>query len=149
MAWCARVGARGGAAEEARDRCKRMETAGDPRAFADACRTPALHVARKHGLPFVYEVRDLWENASVDRGKFSAKSVPYHVARILESRVLRMADAVVTICNRLRNELETRTRPGKRVYVVDNGVNAADFMPAAIDQEARAKWNVAGKNIIG
>jgi len=29
---------------------------------------PSLRAARASRLPFVYEVRDLWENASVDRG---------------------------------------------------------------------------------
>ena len=48
---------------------------------------PALRVARRHGLPFVYEVRDLWENASVDRGKFKDGSLPYRIARDLETRI--------------------------------------------------------------
>ena len=42
---------------------------------------PALRAARDHGLPFVYEVRDLWENASVDRGKFRYNSPFYRLAR--------------------------------------------------------------------
>ena len=49
---------------------------------------PALRAARDHGLPFVYEVRDLWENASVDRGKFGPHSPFYQLARRVETDVL-------------------------------------------------------------
>ena len=77
---------------------------------------PALLAARKHGLPFVYEIRDLWENASVDRGKFRHNSPLYRLARGLETYVLRRADAVVTICEALRWDVTTRVSdPRQRV----------------------------------
>ncbi len=88
---------------------------------------PALGVCRKAGIPLVYEVRDLWENASVDRGKFAADSVPYKVAQSLDSIVLKGADAVVTICESLRAEIEPRS--GKPVTVVANGVDIEAFVP--------------------
>ena len=66
---------------------------------------PALRVARRLGLGFVYEIRDLWENASVDRGRFGAGSPMYRIARKLDSHVLSRADAVVTICDLLKAEL--------------------------------------------
>ncbi len=91
---------------------------------------PALRAARDHGLPFVYEVRDLWENASVDRGKFRYNSPLYRLARRLETCVLRRADAVVTICDTLRDDLSARVVDPGRVFVVGNGVDAEAFDPA-------------------
>jgi hypothetical protein len=76
---------------------------------------PALRVARRLGVGFVYEIRDLWENASVDRGRFSAQSPLYHVARRLETHVLSRADAVVTICDLLKTELAPRAGGALRV----------------------------------
>ena len=70
---------------------------------------PALRVARELGVPFVYEVRDLWENASVDRGRFKMNSIAYRTTRYLETRLIRKADGVVTIGETLRNELQPRT----------------------------------------
>ena len=109
---------------------------------------PALRVAKRLGLGFVYEIRDLWENASVDRGRFAAGSPMYRVARRLESHVLSRADAVVTICDLLKAELEPRTgRPGN-VHVVANGVDAQAFAPQAADNQLKERWKLAGKEVI-
>jgi PEP-CTERM/exosortase A-associated glycosyltransferase len=109
---------------------------------------PALRAARDHGLPFVYEVRDLWENASVDRGKFRYNSPLYRLARRLETGVLRGADAVVTICDTLKDDLSARVADPSRVFVVGNGVDAEAFDPAMPDREVRARWGLTGKQVI-
>jgi len=109
---------------------------------------PALRVAQRLDIPMVYEIRDLWENASVDRGRFAAGSPLYRLARGLESYVLRNSDAVVTICNLLKKELEPRTgRPGK-VHVVANGVDAETFEPMVARDGLRQKLSLQGKEIV-
>lgn len=110
---------------------------------------PALAASRRHGLPLVYEVRDLWENASVDRKRFSERSPQYRVARALETSVLRRADAVVAICEQLRLELVGRARRADGVHVVANGVDATQFMPRPGDPAAAARWGVEGKHLLG
>jgi PEP-CTERM/exosortase A-associated glycosyltransferase len=110
---------------------------------------PALAAARKHRLPLVYEVRDLWENASVDRGRFAADSPLYRIAAATETRVLRQADAVVTICERLREAVTPRARSADRVFVVGNGVDTASFQPVTPDADVRARWKLGGKHVIG
>jgi PEP-CTERM/exosortase A-associated glycosyltransferase len=109
---------------------------------------PALRAARDHGLPFVYEIRDLWENASVDRGKFAHNSLRYRLARRIETHVLRQADAVVTICETLRGELADRVGGRSRVTVVANGVDPSSFDPATSGDRARARWNLGGARVI-
>lgn len=110
---------------------------------------PALIEARRHRLPFVYEIRDLWENASVDRGKFSYDSPQYKVARGLESAVFRRANAVVAICEALRAELAPRVGKHTQLCVVGNGVDAAAFEPVAEATELRERLGLAGKRIVG
>lgn len=110
---------------------------------------PALAAARAHDLPLVYEVRDLWENASVDRGKFRENSALYRLARRLETRVLARADAVVTICEKLREELVGRIRRPEIVSVVGNGVDTASFAPMQPDPADRSRWGLDGKRVIG
>ncbi len=111
---------------------------------------PALLAARKYGLPFVYEIRDLWENASVDRGKFRYNSPLYRLARGLETYVLRRADAVVTICDALRWDVTTRVSDPHRVYVVGNGVDAGAFDASSVKvpDDLRRRWRVDGKRVI-
>lgn len=110
---------------------------------------PAVRSARRAGLPVVYEVRDLWENASVDRGKFSEASPAYRAARAIETRVLRRADAVVTICENLRREISPRAGSPEKTHVVANGVDTDTFRPSDRCDDARARWGVGSKHIIG
>jgi PEP-CTERM/exosortase A-associated glycosyltransferase len=111
---------------------------------------PALNAARNHGLPFVYEVRDLWENASVDRGKFRHNSPLYWLARGLETFVLRHADAVVTICEALKADVTSRALDPGRVFVVGNGVDTAAFAPSPVHRhdDLRSRLGLGGKHVI-
>jgi PEP-CTERM/exosortase A-associated glycosyltransferase len=107
---------------------------------------PAYFIARRRGLPLVYEVRDLWENASVDRGKFAAESVPYRAARSLETWLLRHADAVVTIGETLRYELQRRAK--REVTVTQNGVDPNVFRPLEPEPKWSQEWNPGGNQVI-
>src|SRR6266480_5859840 len=107
---------------------------------------PAYFAAKRHGLPFIYEVRDLWENASVDLGKFAAWSVSYRAARSLETWLLRRADAVVTIGETLRDELQGRTK--RNVAVTSNGADPEAFCPMEPDPEWRREWNSGDDQVI-
>jgi PEP-CTERM/exosortase A-associated glycosyltransferase len=109
---------------------------------------PAYLVARRCGLPFVYEVRDLWENASVDRGKFAADSFPYRIARGLETSLLRRADAVVTICEALRQELEARCDADAQTSVVPNGVDLDEFRPRDDDRKTRLRLGLGAHPLL-
>ncbi len=110
---------------------------------------PALRVARKHKLPFVYEVRDLWENASVDRGKWKYDSLPYRGAKALETILYKKSDAIVAICEALQHEIAPRI--GKRcdLHVVPNGVESSLFTAKAPVQAVLDKWNLGGKTLLG
>ncbi|MBW2733141.1 MAG: glycosyltransferase [Deltaproteobacteria bacterium] len=110
---------------------------------------PAMLAAKRHKLPFVYEVRDLWENASVDRGKFKEDSLLYKGARGLETRVYKNADAVITICEALRESVAPRVGCNTALHVVPNGVEVERFTPANADDETKKKWKLDGKQVLG
>src|SRR5688572_9050865 len=109
---------------------------------------PALRVARRLGIPMVYEIRDLWENASVDRGRFTAGSPLYRIARGLESYVLRNAGAVVTICDLLRNEIAPRAGKPDKVHVIANGVDTDAFRPQDPSEPLKKRWGLDRKSVV-
>jgi PEP-CTERM/exosortase A-associated glycosyltransferase len=109
---------------------------------------PAWRVAQSLRIPLVYEVRDLWENASVDRGKFAADSLAYRAARALETVVLKRAQATVTICETLRRELAPRVASPERLFVVANGVETETFTARPRSAELLRRWRLAGKAVI-
>ena len=108
---------------------------------------PALRAAKAAGIPFVYEVRDLWENASVDLGKWTPRSPMYRAARAADGYVLRRADAVVTICDTLRAALAPRTGRPSKLLVVDNGVDLTAF-DARRSPAGASRWNLEGKRVL-
>jgi glycogen(starch) synthase len=91
------------------------------------CGLAALRAARRHGLPLVYEIRAFWEDAAVGNGTGREGSVKYRLTRTLENRVVRGADAVVTICHGLRDDLIARGFPGGRIGIMPNGVDLTMF----------------------
>jgi PEP-CTERM/exosortase A-associated glycosyltransferase len=109
----------------------------------------ALQAARKRQIPVIYEVRDLWENASVDLGKFSPRSVRYRATRALDTYVMRRCDAVVCICNAMRNELAGRVGHD-RLFVVPNGVDVETLCAPGSEerQRARIRFGRAGEPIL-
>jgi PEP-CTERM/exosortase A-associated glycosyltransferase len=109
---------------------------------------PALRAARKFKLPFVYELRDLWENPSVDRGKFAHGSPLYRAAQELENYVLRRADALVAICETLKCAIEPRAGRDASISVVDNGVDVQTFAPRARRPDLVARYGFEGKSVL-
>lgn len=90
----------------------------------------ALPVARGLGIPCVYEMRASWEDAAVSHGTTTEGSLRYRLSRALESRVVRAADAVTTICEGLRGDILARGVPAERVTVVGNAVDPEHFSSA-------------------
>lgn len=100
---------------------------------------PALAVGRRLGLPVVYEVRGLWEDSGTASGNFREGDAAYEHWRTQEIASQRGADAVVCICEQLRQESILRGVPPERVFVVPNAVDP-DLLaepPEITDPEAR------------
>jgi len=91
------------------------------------CGLAALRAARRHDLPLVYEIRAFWEDAAVGNGTAREGSLRYRLTRKLENRVIAGADAVMTICHGLRDDLVARGFPGGKIGIMPNGVDLALF----------------------
>jgi PEP-CTERM/exosortase A-associated glycosyltransferase len=90
------------------------------------CGLAAVRVAKARGLPMVYEIRAFWEDAAVGNGT-SGGTVKYWLTRSLENRVVANADAVVTICTGLRDDLVARGFRSGNIAVVPNAVDLELF----------------------
>lgn len=95
------------------------------------CGMAAVIAGKRLGLPVVYEIRAFWEDAAVSNGTGSEGSVKYRLARALENHVVARADAVVTICQGLKDDLVARGVAPAKVALSPNGVDLALFGEAA------------------
>ncbi len=111
---------------------------------------PALRAARKADVPIVYEVRGLWEDAAVDLGHSRTGDLRYRSTRAFETRLLRRADAVVTLCQGMRRELASRGIPEDMITVVPNAVEPALFRaPQPKDPALVAELGFDGRIVLG
>jgi PEP-CTERM/exosortase A-associated glycosyltransferase len=110
---------------------------------------PALDVGHARGIPVVYEVRAFWEDAAADLGTAREWGLRYRLTRALETRALRRADAVTTICEGLRRDMLARGIPAEKITVIPNAVDVAQFhFKAPADAELVARYGLtAGKTL--
>ncbi len=83
---------------------------------------PALKAARKLKLPFVYEMRGMWEETAVANGRWKKNGPAYRRFQKFETKVLKKADAVVCISETLKTEAISRGVKEAKITVVTNAV---------------------------
>jgi PEP-CTERM/exosortase A-associated glycosyltransferase len=111
---------------------------------------PTLRVGRRLGIPVVYELRALWEDAAVDHGTAREGGLRYRLSRGLETWALKRADAIVTICEGLRDEIVARGISGNCITVVPNAVDIDQFTAgAAPDLELKQRLGLEGACVLG
>ena len=112
------------------------------------CGIPALLAARQLGLPCVYEIRAFWEDAAVDSGKAAIGSPRYVATQKAETLLAGQVDALIAICQGIRNELLHRGIDGKDVLVVPNGVETDRFQPIPKDPHLAERLGLTGKTVV-
>jgi PEP-CTERM/exosortase A-associated glycosyltransferase len=110
---------------------------------------PALRVGHRLGIPVVYEVRAIWEDAAVDHGTAREGGVRYRLSRALETWALKRADAVTTICEGLRHEIVARGIPNEKVTVVPNAVDVEQFSAGVPDAGLKQRLGLNGGPVLG
>jgi len=104
---------------------------------------PALYAARKLGLPFVYEMRGMWEETAVGSGRWKSWGPSYRRFRRIETKLLKRADAVICICETLRTEAISRGVDAAKITVVHNAVNPSQGV-VAVDRVGSAGGEGSG-----
>lgn len=110
----------------------------------------AVRVGRRHGIPVVYEIRAFWEDAAVDHGTAKEGGLRYRLTRALETRVIRRADAVTTICEGLRKDILARGVAPDKVTVIPNAVDISRFQAdRSADPALQEKLGLKDKWVLG
>lgn len=107
-------------------------------------------VARRRGLPLVYEIRAFWEDAAVGNGTGREGSARYRATRALEDWAVARADAVTVICEGLRGDLIARGVASDKIAVSPNGVDLSLFgAPVPRDPDLAASLQLEDAETIG
>jgi len=110
----------------------------------------ALKVARKRGLPLVYEIRAFWEDAAVDHGTSTEGGLRYLLTRASETYVLRRANAITCICDGLKQEMVSREIASSKITIIPNAVNPEKFhLTDTKDSSLIENLDLGGKLVLG
>ncbi len=107
----------------------------------------AAVISRRLGVPFVFEVRDLWPAIFVDLGVIRNRLAIWCLERV-ELALYRRSGAVVTVTRAFARDIEGRGIAPAKVHVVLNGVDLEAFAPGPPDPELRARLGLGGKFVV-
>ena len=111
---------------------------------------PALIAARRMGVPFVYEVRGLWEITELSTKANWGDSDRFKLAKKLETMVASNADRVLAITDEVRSELIDRGVDPSKVSLLPNSVDTNIFTPMPAAPGLRERLGIqADATIVG
>jgi glycosyltransferase involved in cell wall biosynthesis/spore maturation protein CgeB/cell division septum initiation protein DivIVA len=111
---------------------------------------PALVAARRLGIPFVYEVRGLWEITQLSSNPAWRETDRFNLAVRLDTLVAKEADSVLAITSQVRDELIARGVRTESISLMPNAVDTETFTPMPALERLRQKLGLAsGTTVVG
>lgn len=107
---------------------------------------PALIAARRLGVPFLYEMRGLWELTAAAHKRNWEETERFQLGHRLETLVAREADHVCTITQGLADELISCGVDPKKITLLPNAVDPERFQPLAKDLGKAAQLGITSKD---
>ena len=84
-------------------------------------------LARRHGVPFIFEVRDLWPQTLIDMGRLQSRSLVARALGRLEKWLYCEASRVVVLLPGAAHYIENLGTPATKVVWIPNGVDLSAF----------------------
>lgn len=126
-------------------RCVDLVVGTSPQIFT-AC--AAYFVSRYKGVPFVFELRDLWPESIKAVGAMKNAAVLRLLER-LELFLYRKAALIIALTNSFKRNLMNKGMPENKIVVVTNGADLSHFSPRPRDGDLARQLGVEGKFVIG
>lgn len=106
-------------------------------------------VARAAGLPWVYEVRGLFESLWTRQRQRAERGETFERRMAKEAELLRAADAGITLAETMRADLVSRGVDPDHVRIVPNAVDPEALAPLPRDDALAQRWGLAGAFTFG
>lgn len=90
---------------------------------------PGMKAGRKLGIPFVFEVRDLWPEMLVAMGLLTNPLIVWY-ARRLERRIYQAAERVIALSPGIKEGICRTGYPPERVALIPNAADLELFQPS-------------------
>jgi glycosyltransferase involved in cell wall biosynthesis len=100
--------------------------------------------------PFVFEVRDLWPESLSAVGMGSEDSLLHRVLGKIAGFLYRKSSRIVVVTPAFKTHLLKHWHlPGKKISIIENGVESWLFSPDRCDPELKAQLGLSNKLVVG
>jgi len=106
----------------------------------------AMWLKRKHKIPFLFEVGDLWPDAPIQMG-FIKNYLFTEILYSLERKIYRSAKAVVALSPAIQTAVEKKV-PGKKVHLIPNMADCDFYRPEEKNPLLEKKYQVKEKFVV-
>lgn len=106
----------------------------------------AMWMRRRHGIPFIFEVGDLWPDAPIELG-FIRNPWLKRFLYALEKRIYTEARSAVALSEPIRQAIEKKAR-GTSVAVIPNMADTDYYLPSAKDPAVERAHGLEGKFVV-
>lgn len=106
----------------------------------------ARKIKRRFGIPFVFEVGDLWPEAPIQMGYIKNGLLKKFLFN-LEKEIYQSAEAIVALSPSIKESIEAKAVK-KEVYVIPNMSDTDFFSKASKDPVEVQKWKVQNKFVV-
>ena len=111
------------------------------------CAVAGYMASRIKGVPFVFELRDIWPESIVTVGAMKP-SLPIRFLEKMELFLYRKATKVVALTDAFKENLIKRGIPSEKIEVIKNGVDLSFFSPRPRPSHVVQELGANGKLII-
>jgi glycosyltransferase involved in cell wall biosynthesis len=108
----------------------------------------AMSIGALRGVPWVFEVRDLWPESIVAVGAMAESSAFVKALTRLCDSMYGHAARIVVVTQTFRDILSARGIPDAKIAYVPNGVDLTRFVPAKAREEDRRELGGAARFIV-
>lgn len=106
----------------------------------------AMRIRKKFGIPFIFEVGDLWPEAPIEMGFIKNPILKWYLID-LERKIYQNAESVVALSAPILYGVDS-IAPGKEIHLVPNMADTDFYQPEKKALELERKFGVGGKFVI-
>lgn len=107
----------------------------------------AIALSRLRGLPFVFNVQDLFPDAAVTAGVITGRRL-VRALQWLERKIYGQARAITVISEGFRNNLIGKGVPAGKIGMIHNWLDSGEIAPAPRDNDFARRHGLTGKFVV-
>lgn len=104
-------------------------------------------ISKIKGIPFIFEVRDLWPESAIDMGVLNSK-LAIKLAYWLERFIYKSADKVNVLTPAFKEVLVKKGVPSNKLTMIPNGADLDIFRPGAKETRVREKYGWGNRFVV-